>query len=112
MPPRVASRCIKPSCVHFYRVDGTAGRCRLGLRFDSCASYTPKPPKPPVSYCDRGSCVHHYRENWRGRCALGLKRRGGRCPRYEPRSRPTQPTQPTGDKKSKQAQFTRMDAPA
>ncbi len=87
---RTEARCVKASCVHFYREGGTAGRCRLGLRFDSCTSFTPKPPKPRVPFCDLKGCAHYYREDWRGRCRLGLRhkaRRGESCPRYEPRGK-------------------------
>lgn len=63
--------CALASCVNRHP---TRRACLIGRRRKSgvCPDYRARPPRA-TSWCQIRSCAHFYREDWRGRCRLGLK---------------------------------------
>lgn len=90
MPPKKVRPhyCNLASCVHHHPAKRL---CTIGLRrvAGGCPEYRPR-QKEPVPVCRRMGCVHHYWEDWRGRCSLGLGMAKGQkdCPRYEKKPGP------------------------
>ena len=95
--------CLLRSCANNISDDLTR-RCSLGIRStpgSPCPEYRParelSANKLPLWYegegkaakpaCGLRSCAHHARENFTGRCVLGLNHRSGPCSEYRPKER-------------------------